>query len=477
MEKTIVERDVRRTTSAYVVAVAAPALAVLIRLPFDAILEMKVPYITFFLATAVSASFGGLGPGILSTALGALFATYFFLDPRASVVPRNLGDALGIFLFVTISGFISYLCERLIETRKHENAVRVLFEQTLISMSDGLISVDTAQRVRLMNPVAEQLTGWTQAEAKNHNIGEVLRIVNEGTDEPAANPFEPILKERLPVYSSTHTELITKSGERIAIEKSGSPIRATSGALAGAVLVFRDVRDKRQAERALVRANENLQQFAFAASHDLREPLRVVTIFSQLLQMKYEAHLDASAKEYIGQVIRAGERMTRLIDGLLEFTFVGDMSKAQQRTADASQALDHALENLQISIAESMAQITHGPLPTVAADPRHVSLLFQNLIANAIKYRRPGITPKVHISAQADSASWVFAVEDNGIGIAEEDRQKIFEPFKRLHGGEIAGAGIGLATCQRLIEGYNGRIWVEPSREQGSVFYFTMPGH
>ena len=475
MEMTIVERDVRRTTSAYVLAVAAPTLAVLIRLPFDAILGLKVPYITFFLATAVSASFGGLGPGILSTALGVLLATYFFVDPRGSIFARDSGDALGILLFVAVSSFISYLCGRLIETRKHENALRILFEQTLISMSDGLISVDTAQRVRLMNSVAEQLTGWTQAQARDRNIAEVLRIVKEGTDEPAANLLEPILKERLAVYSLAHAELISKSGERIAIENSGSPIRAASGALAGAVFVFRDVRDKRQAERALIRANENLQQFAFAASHDLREPLRTVTIFSQLLQMKCEANFDASAKEYIGHLIRAGERMTRLIDGLLEFTFAADTGNAQQRTADATQALDHALENLQISIAESMAEITRGPLPTVAADPRHVSLLFQNLIANAIKYRRPGITPKVHISAQADSAFWVFAVEDNGIGIAEEDQQKIFAPFKRLHGGEIAGAGIGLATCQRLIAGYNGRIWVEAAREQGSVFYFTMP--
>jgi light-regulated signal transduction histidine kinase (bacteriophytochrome) len=226
----------------------------------------------------------------------------------------------------------------------------------------------------------------------------------------------------------------------------------------------------------LIRLNEDLGQFTFAATHDLREPLRSVAIFAQMLQVKAGDMLDVEAKEYVTKIVRGAERMARLIDGLLEFTYTAESGMAHSRGAEAGQALDHALENLQISMGESMAEVTQDPLPAVLAGLRHVSLVFQNLVGNSIKYQRPGVTPKVHISAQADTSHWIFAVRDNGIGIAAEDLDKIFIPFKRLHGREIACAGIGLATCKRIVERYKGRMWVESAPEIGSTFYFSLPG-
>jgi PAS domain S-box-containing protein len=193
------------------------------------------------------AGYGGLKPGLLTTAIGVVLATYFFVAPRGSIIPTDFGDFLGLILFVTISSFISIVCGRLIEARKHESALRTLFQQTLVSIGDGLISVDTGQCVRLMNPVAEQLTGWTQSEAHGRHISEVFQIVKENTDEPAVIPVEGIMKQGIVVGLANHTELITKSGERIPIDDSGAPVRSPSGEVAGAVLVFRDVRDRRKA--------------------------------------------------------------------------------------------------------------------------------------------------------------------------------------------------------------------------------------
>jgi PAS domain S-box-containing protein len=363
----------------------------------------------------------------------------------------------------------------LIETRKHENALRILFQQTLVSIGDGLISVDTRQRIRLMNPVAEQLTGWTQLEAKDRHISEVFRIVREDTEEPTEIPFDRIIKEGAILGLANHTDLISQSGERIPIDDSGAPIRAANGEIAGAVLVFRNVRDRRTAERALVRLNEDLNQFTYAATLDLREPLRMVTVHAQLLQLRVGEELGAQANEYVGQIVRGAERMARLIDGLLEFTRASELGMAQPRAADAAQGLSHALENLQMALNESAAEVTQGTMPVVLAELPHVSLIFQNLISNAIKCRHSGTAPKIHISAHRDANFWIFAVRDNGIGIDEADQRKIFIPFKRLHGPEITGAGIGLATCRRIVERYKGRIWVESTPPTGSVFYFTLP--
>jgi PAS domain S-box-containing protein len=470
MEDTLVKRSGRRPAVTYGVAVVVPLLALLVRIPFSAVLTDKVPYITFFLATAISASFGGVGPGLVTTAIGGVLGTYFIVPSRG----EDAGDLLGLVLFLSFSSFISYMAGRLLDSRKHQNALRVLFQQTLLSMGDALISVDAEQRVRLLNPIAEKLTGWTQSEARGKPASEVFRIVREGTDEPSEIPFERILKTGMVLGLANHTEIITKTGERIPIDDSGAPIRDEAGEVAGAVLVFRDVTERRDNEAALLRLNEDLKQFTFAATHDIREPLRMITVYTQMLARKLEGTLDDDARALMTNVENGALRIAHLVDSLLDFTRLR-VEQIQAVRVETGAALKEALENLAVQVRESNAEITVGNMPTVLAEFTHVCQVFQNLVGNAIKYRTPGVPLKVDISSRRDGERWILAVRDNGIGIASEHQQQVFVPFKRLHGPEIAGAGIGLATCKRIVERYSGQIWVESKPGEGSTFYFSLP--
>src|SRR5947209_7614361 len=226
----------------------------------------------------------------------------------------------------------------------------------------------------------------------------------------------------------------------------------------GLAISFRDITERKRSEATLLRLNEDLKQFTYAATHDIREPLRMITIYVNMLQRKLGDRLDSQDQSYVAQVVNGAQRISRLIEGLLQFSRIGEIDGTRPSPVDAGVALEEALNDLQIAIGESDAKVTHDPLPKVMVGSAHLSQLFQNLIANALKYHRPGVPPKIHISARRDGTQWVIAVQDNGMGIAPQHQAQIFVPFKRLHGSEIAGAGIGLATCKRIVERYSGHI-------------------
>jgi PAS domain S-box-containing protein len=230
-----------------------PILALLIRLPLASVLADKVPFITFFLATA---SFGGFGPGLVATTIGAFLAANYIILPVGSVVFNDPDDYFGLGIFLVISSFISYICGRLLDARRYEHAVRQLFQQTLISIGDGVISTDSEHRIRFMNRVAEELTGWREHEAKDKRVEEVFRIVREDSDTPAAAPLAEAFKTEQTVGLASRAELITKDGRRIAIDVSASPIKDDQGDLVGAVLVFRDITERRRTELALEAAEK-----------------------------------------------------------------------------------------------------------------------------------------------------------------------------------------------------------------------------
>ena len=230
----------------------------------------------------------------------------------------------------------------------------------------------------------------------------------------------------------------------------------------------------RRAAEELARSNKDLEQFAYVASHDLQEPLRMVTGFVQLLQQKYGGRLDADAEQYIAFAVDGAKRMHTLINDLLTYSRVGARGKEPAPT-DAGASLQRALDNLQASIHETGAEISHGELPIVRADGTQLTQLFQNLIGNAVKFRGAA-PPKIHIDARRDGDAWRFSVRDNGIGIDPKSQERIFQVFQRLHSRqEYPGTGIGLAICQRIVERHGGRIWVESAPGEGATFHFTLP--
>lgn len=226
--------------------------------------------------------------------------------------------------------------------------------------------------------------------------------------------------------------------------------------------------------RDLARANADLQQFAFSASHDLKEPLRIVALYSQLLQRKYAGKFDETADEYMGYLYKAARQMDQLITDLLTYTQAADARKNVDASTDADVILKKVLSTLEPQLRAQQCVVTAGSLPVVRAHDMHIQQLLQNLIGNAIKYRS-GQNPEIHIWAEPQGSHWMFSVRDNGIGIEPQYAQQIFGLFKRLHGHRYPGTGIGLAICQKIVEGYGGSIWVESELGQGATFHFTLP--
>lgn len=254
------------------------------------------------------------------------------------------------------------------------------------------------------------------------------------------------------------------------------------GPAGGAVISHMDITRRKLMEQELTdkaddltRSNQELEQFAYVASHDLQEPLRMVTSYLQLLNKRYKDSLDTDAREFIEFAVDGASRMKQLINDLLAFSRISTRG-AEFSPVDCQQILERTLQILAITLEDSQAVITHHPLPTVTGDAGQLQQLFQNLVGNALKFKKEGVPPKLHIGVEERDDTWLFWVQDNGIGMKPEAHQRIFIIFQRLHTAqETSGTGIGLAICKRIIERHGGRIWVESQPGQGSTFYFTIP--
>jgi signal transduction histidine kinase len=231
--------------------------------------------------------------------------------------------------------------------------------------------------------------------------------------------------------------------------------------------------ERQERETKLEKINEELRQFGYMASHDLQEPLRMVSIYGQLLAQRSAGRLDAEAQEFMDYVVEGAQRMKALIDDLLTYSRVDTQRGVTQTNGEA--VLEQALGDLQLAVAESGAVVTHEALPTVTAAPGQLRQVLENLISNAVKFRGPE-PPRIHLAAQRYGREWVFSVRDNGIGLDPQHAVRIFQMFQRLHTRkEYPGTGIGLAICKKIIERHGGRIWVESTPGQGATFLFTLP--
>ena len=286
-----------------------------------------------------------------------------------------------------------------------------------------------------------------------------------------------LLENILPAHSTFRDFEVTHEFDRVGRKVmclNASEIFNPNAQARTILLAIEDTTDRKQAEDALQTTNAELQHFAYALTHDLQEPLRMVVNFTQLLAQEYAGKLGKDADKFISYSVQGALRIEALLKALLAYWEVSERERGRLTPMDCGAVLSKALFNLQAAIAESGAIVTSDSLPTVVAEEVLLMQLFQNLISNSIKYRGKEI-PSIHVSAERDGEGWRFAVRDNGIGIAPQDAERVFGMFKRLHGSEIAGTGIGLAICKKVVERQGGRIWVESEARHGATFKFTIP--
>ena len=325
---------------------------------------------------------------------------------------------------------------------------------------------------RAFNAAMERLTRQRVELQSAHD--DLEKRVEERTAELAqANAvLAQEIRERTEAQKAlkkAHMELEDRVRDRTA------ELAQTNAALESEIVERRRAEEAlKMANESLARSNQDLEQFAYAASHDLQEPLRTIKNFTALLAKRYKGNLDADADEFIDYVVDGADRMEHLIRDLLTFSRAGRPDKALERV-DCGQALDGALSNLRSAIESSAVAVTCDRLPQVMANSVEMVQLFQNLVGNAIKYRSSERAPRVHVAASPGNREWIFEVSDNGIGIQPAYQQRIFGVFQRLHGKELPGSGIGLATCLRIVARLGGRIWVESKYGTGSTFKFSIP--
>ena len=358
----------------------------------------------------------------------------------------------------------------LIERKRGEEG-RSQLSAIVEASGDAIYVYDFDGKILTWNRAAEELYGFGAEEIIGRSAetivppdrrAELREIIN--TAGNAANIVRNLETTRMRRDGSVFPALLTIS-----------PIRDESGKAVALSVIARDITERKRAENELRRANQDLEQFAYSASHDLQEPLRTIKIYSELLADRLGTAVEGETAEFLDFLQSAATRMELLVRDLLAYTQVTRLDAPLEET-DANETLAETLANLGGAIAESGATVTHDKLPVLRAHGTHLRQLFQNLIGNAIKYRSEDRTPTVHIGAERQDGYWVFTVRDNGIGIQPEFKEQIFGLFSRLHNADrYAGTGIGLAICQRIVERYHGRIWVESEPGRGSEFRFTLP--
>jgi PAS domain S-box-containing protein len=365
------------------------------------------------------------------------------------------------------------------DAEKHLAQMEGRYRGLLEAAPDAMVVVNQGGEIVLLNVQAEKRFGYHRDELVGQKV---KNIIPEGFAERLIADGLRTAEDALAQQMGTGIELTgrRKNGSDFPLEIMLSPLESAEGTLVTAAI--RDITERKKSEghllktvRELKRSNDELQQFAYVASHDLQEPLRMVASYTQLLAKRYKGRLDSDADEFIAYAVDGSNRMQDLIQDLLAYSRAGTNGKVLHKISSET-ALNKALTNLRTTIGESGAVVTHDPLPVITTDDTQLAQVFQNLVGNAIKYRSAEV-PHVHVSAAKNGGNeWIFSVRDNGLGIDPQYFDRIFILFQRLHGRtEFKGTGIGLAICKKMLERMGGRIWVESQPEKGSTFHFALP--
>lgn len=351
------------------------------------------------------------------------------------------------------------------------------------TVTEGIMVQDSSGKIVMCNSRAESMLELTLEEMVERSYATPHW---QGVREDGS----PLLIEEFPSRTALRMGILQRnrvmgiyksSGELVWLLVNASPLYSPSSKTPdGVITSFADITHIKEASRLLQeratqleQSNRDLQDFAYVASHDLQEPLRMVSSYVQLLEKRYKDKLDDSAKEFIHYAVDGAKRMQNLVNDLLSYSRVASQHKLQKEV-NAEKVLGRAVKNLEFRIGETKAQITHDPLPSLTVDETQLMQLFQNLIGNALKFCRG--QPVIHIGLTQEEKMWQFCVRDNGIGMKAEELERIFKPFQRLHSREeYEGTGIGLSVCRRIVERHGGHIWVESELGKGSTFFFTLP--
>lgn len=381
---------------------------------------------------------------------------------------------VGIVVAIQFAGIAWLLVQKrrwrssAIELSQSEQRFRATFEQVAVGMAQ--VALDGT--CLIVNQRLCDILGYTKDELVAKSLAD---LIHPSTMEEGKRFSERFLRGEV-TPGSIEVRYCHKLGNTIWVNSSTSLVRDSAGKPRYGVLTLEDTTSRKGFEEQLLLSNGVLRQFAYATAHDLQEPLRNVSLSSELLAIEMKGQGGSLVETLLAENARNATRMQRMVKGLLEFTQAIDSDPATMLLADSEFSLASALTNLHVAISDSNAEVSHTQLPQVAVLPKHMIHVLENLIANAIKYRKSNQRPVVEISARLSGANWVFRVSDNGIGFDPAYGKLIFRMFKRLNlEEEHTGSGVGLAVCARIVEHYGGTIWAESQLGEGATFSFTMP--
>lgn len=416
---------------------------------------------------------------ILAVVLTILVLVFGHSDPSWTVYANRA-------LSVTCIGVCCFLVDRsmdgaiALEAHKREIQVeRDKYRSIMAVAQEGIVVADSSSTITDWNAGAERMLGWSRDQMLGQNLS---AIMPERFRAAHTAGMVRYLESGVPKLIGGVVEVpaLCSDGNEVAIELSlATWVQGEQHYFLG---ILRNIEERKQAERereqynlTVQQKNEEMEQFVYIASHDLQEPLRTVASFAELLQEEYAGRLDEDADTYLGFISQGAQRMSALIRGLLEYSALGQAHDVV--LIDCKVVLAEVLHDLGVAIREANAQVDIGDVPSFLApvSPAEFRLLLQNLISNAIKFRKPGQAPVINISAEPTVDGWQFVVRDNGIGIEDIHQEKIFRIFQRLHSSaDYEGSGIGLSHCKKIVEMLGGRLWVESKPGDGSSFFFTV---
>ncbi len=383
------------------------------------------------------------------------------------VLPINRRDEIG-----ELARAFHDLTEKLQQSRQAEKQSLGRLQAIVNNTVDGLITINEKGDIETFNKACENIFGYSAEEVIGRNVKILMpdpyRVEHDGYLQNYHNTGEKKI-----IGIGREVEGQRKDGSTFPLDLSVSEVRIKGLTLYSGIV--RDISERKSAENEILRSNEELERFAYIASHDLQEPLRMVANFTSLLEEEYKDQFDAQAGEYMAFIIDAAKRMQDLVGDLLEYSRIGN-DGGGFTDVNCTSHTEMAISNLQDAIEETGAVITVEELPVIFAQPIRFTRLMQNLIGNGIKYRAKNKIPEITVKTEDRGDEWLFSIADNGIGMKEEYLEQIFIIFKRLHGKkDYKGTGIGLAVCKKIIESFEGKIWAESVLGKGSTFYFTVP--